>query len=118
MIRFYLFLTFLSFSFVELHAQRFWEWQRPKPQGEMLNDVVHAGAGEIWAVGDRGTVLHSFDEGKTWLHEMYGQTDNLQDVHALDTLTAEAVGDNGTFIRTTDGGYSWNTGNTGTYQGL
>ena len=47
-------------------GQKNWYWQNPLPQGNALYGVDSPGAGEVWAVGDPGVILHSTDDGAVW----------------------------------------------------
>jgi len=68
--------------------------------------VMREGAG--WAVGQKGTYLHSAD-GKAW--EDWSERINtrfwLMDMSFPDRLHGWAVGSRGTIIKTEDGGTSW-----------
>ncbi len=61
----------------------------------------------IYAVGERGTVAYSDDEGDSFDLGDSNVDEDLYDVSAISESKAIAVGENGTLIRTTDGGESW-----------
>lgn len=78
----------------------------------------HAEAVSVWAVGDRGTIIHSDDMGTTWTVQDSGTTDDLKDVHFVDANTGWAVGRSGTILHTTDGGVNWTPQTSGTASAL
>ncbi len=65
----------------------------------------------VWASGQRGTVIHSLDGGKTWT------TDTIPGASKLDLRSIEgtsdrvahamSIADSGRIFRTTDGGRTW-----------
>ncbi len=62
-----------------------WCWVEPRPQGSFLHDLSSARTGEMWAVGDSGTVLRGSAEGTTpvaWTLVDVGLTANLTAVSA------------------------------------
>jgi photosystem II stability/assembly factor-like uncharacterized protein len=60
-----------------------------------------------WACGRWGTVLHTEDGGKSWVHQGSGTDYTLTSITFTDTQNGWAVGDGGTIIHTEDGGKSW-----------
>ncbi|MBI2365182.1 MAG: hypothetical protein HYV01_09295, partial [Deltaproteobacteria bacterium] len=60
-----------------------------------------------WAVGSRGTVLHTDDGGETWTNRAIDADIILNDVRFLDARQGWAVGEFGRIYRTRDGGLSW-----------
>ena len=60
-------------------------------------------------VGSDGWILHSSDNGLTWIRQNSGVTDGsyLFGTIFLDSLTGYATGDNGIILKTTNGGLSW-----------
>lgn len=78
-----------------------------------LLDLVVAGK-RLVAVGERGHVLLSDDEGKTWRQAKTVPTrTTLTCVHATDASTLWAAGHGGMILRSADGGERWSivTGN-------
>jgi hypothetical protein len=66
------------------------------------------------AVGERGTILRSTDEGSTWSGQTSGTTNNLTGIACLSPSTCVAVGDSPilrstTILRSTDGGNTWSS---------
>jgi photosystem II stability/assembly factor-like uncharacterized protein len=84
-----------------------WTWQHPTPQGNTLSRVRFSGEGAGYAVGEFGTIMVTYDGGLSWDLQYEGVTDNLQDVHVWNAVTATIVGDNGMILGTTDGGTVW-----------
>ena len=60
---------------------------------------------DVWAVGNAGTVFHSFDGGVTWSTSTEGSS-TLRSVYTMGS-NVWIVGDNGTYYRTSDGGTTW-----------
>ncbi len=60
-----------------------------------------------WAVGERGTILHTTDGGQTWEVQNSGVSTVLFDVEFSDSLHGVAVGDSNVVLITTDGGATW-----------
>jgi photosystem II stability/assembly factor-like uncharacterized protein len=94
-----------------------WFWRSPQPQGVMLGAVCAQG-GQLWAVGQAGTILHSSDDGATWQSQSSGVTAELSAVCFGDALHGWAVGGQDTgslgqsptsqvILRTVDGGATW-----------
>jgi photosystem II stability/assembly factor-like uncharacterized protein len=69
---------------------------------------VHSSNGvDVWAVGNSGSVFHSFDRGATWSSSTRG-TGTLRAVFTLGS-NVWMVGDNGVCYSSTDGGTTWDT---------
>ena len=75
-------------------------------------------AGLVWAVGDNGTIIKSYDNGSTWTIIPTSTPYNLNKVVFIDSLDGWAFGDHGTILRTIDGGESWGTETSGTVADL
>ena len=75
-----------------------WVWQNPLPQGNPLYGVAAVNAQTVWAVGEVGTILRTFNSGVTWTSQSSGTTANLLAVAAADAQTAWAVGEEGTIL--------------------
>ena len=67
-----------------------------------LQSVQFAADGKRgWAVGDRGAILFTQNDGETWQSETSGTTNSLQSVQcAADGKRAWTVGDGGTILVT------------------
>lgn len=89
---------------------------KPAPLGEWvavpglpardLYDVFFVDEGFGWAVGDRGTILHSRDGGITWTVQPSGTQERLEAVFFVDRSQGWTVGVR-TILHTTDGGQTW-----------
>src|SRR5690606_18871837 len=78
-----------------------------------LNDVAYAGQSNVWAVGDRGVLLHSTDGGEHWEQRPLGTTIPLDSFSFVDGERGWIVGGDATLyghrkravvLRTIDGG--------------
>ncbi|MGE5514838.1 MAG: WD40/YVTN/BNR-like repeat-containing protein [Bacteroidota bacterium] len=77
-----------------------------RPDSVIVQDIARAEKALV-AVGERGTVLRSEDEGKTW---SVAPTDVTRTLTAVAFATPDlgiAVGHGGTLIHSQDGGRSW-----------
>ena len=72
----------------------------------LLLDLAWAGK-RIFAVGERGHILHSADAGKSWTQVPVPTSSNLTAVYFADEKNGWAVGHAETIVRTQDGGESW-----------
>ncbi len=80
---------------------------RPGVLRSVLLDLVSAGT-RLVAVGERGHVLLSDDQGKTWRQAKGVPTrTTLTCVHATDARTLWAAGHGGVILRSGDGGETW-----------
>lgn len=76
--------------------------------GEDLNGVRYGMSDvmSVWAVGMKGTILHSTNGGVTWVAQNSNTTEDLYDVF-FDGTIGFAVGSNGTIMRSFNGGELW-----------
>lgn len=74
-------------------------------KGLML-DVVHAG-NRLIAVGDRGHILYSNDQGATWTQAKVPTRQLLTSVFFVDEQHGWAVGHDAQILASTDGGLTW-----------
>lgn len=72
----------------------------------LLLDVVRAGD-RLIAVGDRGHILYSDDEGQQWLQARVPTQQLLTAVHFVDDRHGWAVGHDALILATRDGGATW-----------
>jgi len=79
----------------------------PLASRSLLLDVTRAGQ-RLVAVGDRGHVLLSDDEGATWRQVVVPTRAMLTGVSFGDAKHGWAVGHDGVILATTDGGQTWN----------
>lgn len=77
-----------------------------KPGNVALHDLTETG-GKLVAVGERGTILFSADQGRTWEATFGPTTRTLLSVAFLDQRNGVAVGHGGTILRSEDGGLVW-----------
>jgi photosystem II stability/assembly factor-like uncharacterized protein len=71
-----------------------------------LTSVAQAG-GRLVSVGERGTVLLSDDEGKSWSSHQSGVMDTLTAVSFQNDTQGFALGHGGNILKSVDGGKSW-----------
>lgn len=91
-----------------------WCWQNPIPTGATVRAITALSPLNVWAVGDSGTVLETYDGGVTWQakflgREANGTVPNLYAVKATDQNNAFVLGGDGTIRSTTSAGGSWVT---------
>jgi photosystem II stability/assembly factor-like uncharacterized protein len=103
------------FPFLASAAPLDWEWLWPKPTAATLLDVAVGLTDEkkevVLAVGAKGTILSSLDQGETWEPRTSNTKANLFDVAFIDQgkgyFLPFAVGDNGTILRGSYDGKTW-----------
>ncbi len=78
----------------------------PLAAKSLLLDLAWAGP-RVFAVGERGHVLHSDDAGKTWTQVQVPGSANLTAVYFADAQNGWAVGHAETILRTRNGGEDW-----------
>ncbi len=89
-----------------------WFWQMPQPSTN-LNDVAFPGAGQVWAVGTGGLILHSADAGATWADQPSGTDADLWSLSFTSVQQGWACGGQataaapGVILATTNGGATW-----------
>jgi hypothetical protein len=74
-----------------------WCWEHPLPQGNDLLAVFGTGPGDVWAVGDEGTILHW--DGRTFGPAASGTLERLTGVWAASPSEAWISGTVGSFLR-------------------
>jgi len=91
------------------------DWQDPlqtpamattKAHKNLLLDITNAGD-RLVAVGERGHVIASDDDGFSWLQAKVPVISTLTAVYFVDENTGWAVGHDGVVIKSVDGGLSW-----------
>ena len=60
-----------------------------------------------WVVGEKGTILHTYDRGLTWIRQESNTTEELNAIFFIDLKHGWCTGNKGTLLQTTDGGESW-----------
>ncbi|MEB0046010.1 MULTISPECIES: WD40/YVTN/BNR-like repeat-containing protein [unclassified Pseudomonas] len=73
----------------------------------LMLDVVHAGK-RLVAVGDRGHILYSDDQGTTWTQAKVPSRQLLTAVFFVDEKHGWAVGHDAQILASEDGGVTWN----------
>ncbi len=77
-----------------------------KASSSLLLDVARAGD-RLVAVGDRGHVLYSDDEGRNWTQAKVPTRQMLTAIYFIDASHGWAVGHDALILATRDGGQSW-----------
>ncbi|RMF14013.1 MAG: photosystem I reaction center subunit IV [Gammaproteobacteria bacterium] len=77
-----------------------------KATSTLLTDVARAGS-RLVAVGQRGHVVYSDDQGKTWVQAKVPVSVLLTSVYFVDGRLGWATGHGGLILHTTDGGETW-----------
>jgi photosystem II stability/assembly factor-like uncharacterized protein len=77
-----------------------------KATKSLILDVVHAGT-RLVAVGDRGHILYSDDQGKTWTQAKVPTRQLLTAVYFVDDKHGWAVGHDAQILASADGGLTW-----------
>jgi photosystem II stability/assembly factor-like uncharacterized protein len=106
-------IVFANILFTQTNNEG-WFWQYPKPQGNTLRDIYVFDSLKAIAVGDLGTIIKTYDGGKSWdvQHHAGGTDIDLYSVHFTDTLNGWACGgidytDKNVLLKTNDGGKKW-----------
>jgi len=68
--------------------------------------ITRSGA-RLFAGGERGLILYSDDQGKTWVQASVPVRVTLTSIHFADATHGWAVGNGGAILRTDDGGVRW-----------
>ena len=87
-------------------AQPVFAIQTPKAAKGLMIDVVHAGS-RLVAVGDRGHILYSDDQGSTWTQAKVPTRQLLTAVFFVDDKHGWAVGHDAQILASVDGGATW-----------
>ncbi|BBP82009.1 hypothetical protein TUM18999_17480 [Pseudomonas tohonis] len=80
--------------------------ESPKAASSLLLDIAHAGK-RLVAVGDRGHILYSDDDGKTWTQAKVPTRQMLTAVYFVDDKKGWAVGHDAQILASEDGGATW-----------
>jgi photosystem II stability/assembly factor-like uncharacterized protein len=80
--------------------------ESPKAAKGLMIDVVHAGK-RLVAVGDRGHILYSDDQGSTWTQAKVPTRQLLTAVYFVDDQHGWAVGHDAQILSSSDGGATW-----------
>ncbi|MFQ5873458.1 MAG: YCF48-related protein, partial [Dehalococcoidia bacterium] len=74
---------------------------------ESLSDIVFVDLDHGWAVGNKGTILHTNNGGVSWTPQITNDQNHLAAVAFTDSGLGMAVGNKGTILRTGNGGQTW-----------
>ena len=85
------------------------EEARLAPRSLLLDGAATPGGERLVVVGERGHILHSDDEGRSWTQARVPTRALLTAVHMHDASLGWAAGHDATILRTRDGGESWET---------
>lgn len=77
-----------------------------KASKSLMLDVVHAGK-RLVAVGDRGHILYSDDQGATWTQAKVPTRQLLTSVYFVDDKHGWAIGHDAQILASEDGGVTW-----------
>lgn len=81
-------------------------FQSPLARNSVLTAIARAGA-RLVAVGERGHILYSDDEGANWRQAQAPVSTTLTNIFFADARSGWATGHGGVILATTDGGATW-----------
>lgn len=86
-----------------------WCWANPLPSGNSLSKIWGSSPGDLWAVGDAGTLIHGqgADGQLRWSMASSGTTASLSDLWGSDVSDVWAVGTAGTILHWD--GHAWSS---------
>ncbi|PXX64870.1 Uncharacterized protein SAMN05660489_03507 [Pseudomonas sp. LAMO17WK12:I10] len=87
-------------------ADTVYSTESAKASKGLMLDVVHAGS-RLVAVGDRGHILYSDDQGQTWTQAKVPTRQLLTAVYFVDAKHGWAVGHDAQVLASEDGGLTW-----------
>jgi len=87
-------------------ADTVYSTESAKASKGLMLDVVHAGS-RLVAVGDRGHILYSDDQGQTWTQAKVPTRQLLTAVYFVDAQHGWAVGHDAQVLASEDGGLTW-----------
>ena len=87
-------------------ADTVYSTESTKASKGLMLDVVHAGS-RLVAVGDRGHILYSDDQGQTWTQAKVPTRQLLTAVYFVDAQHGWAVGHDAQVLASEDGGLTW-----------
>ncbi|HKS12274.1 MAG TPA: YCF48-related protein [Pseudomonas sp.] len=97
--------TWTSASVAAVAADQY-SVESAKASQSLMLDAVHAGS-RLVVVGDRGHILFSDDQGKTWTQARVPTRQLLTAVFFIDDKRGWAVGHDAQILATSDGGATW-----------
>src|SRR2546422_11724983 len=81
-----------------------WCWSNPLPQGNHLRSAWGSASNDVWAVGDRGTILHW--DGGEWSASASGTENYLYSVWGSASNDVWVVDERGTILHWDSTGWS------------
>ena len=107
-----LLVVLLIFLYIPINAQPGWNWLKPLPQGNHLNDIHVFDTNTAIIAGDYGTFMKTSNGGDTWEIQscILNIEKPIQALDFIDSNTGWAVGgdwDEGFVLKTVDRGDSW-----------
>ncbi|MBK7869017.1 MAG: hypothetical protein IPJ75_19585 [Ignavibacteriales bacterium] len=101
--------TILLFLFsITTYSQDNWTWLNPKPMGyTFYGSAVIPSSSTLIAVGTKGVIAKTTDNGSSWILIRTDSTSILNSVHFPTSTVGYACGTNSTLLKTTNGGESW-----------
>lgn len=80
--------------------------ESPKAKKSLLTDIAQAGS-RLVAIGERGHILYSDDQGASWTQAKVPSVNLLTSVYFADDKNGWAVGHDALILASTDGGQTW-----------
>lgn len=106
-----LFFFLLSFAFFLQACTGPGQFEAGEDTGERfsedLNAVHFVDGREGWAVGTRGSLLHTVNGGASWDRQETGSSRDFMDLFFVDRNNGWIVGEGGIILRTLSAGLSW-----------
>jgi len=95
------------YLYVQLYAQ--WSWLNPKPQGNILNQVLRLNNGNVISIGGYGTILLSTNNGVNWIvsHRVHDTSSVLTAIYRVNDNLIFAASHESRILRSTNSGYNW-----------
>ncbi|MDI6765969.1 MAG: YCF48-related protein [Bacteroidota bacterium] len=100
-----------------------WQDRASTVTGQKLRSISFSDLNNGLVVGDRGTLLHTTNGGKTWTRRLQGTLFEsagvlFSSVHFIDNFVGTVVGGGGVILRTMDGGLNWTVQTSGVTHSL
>jgi len=108
--------VYTAMMLIGLNSASHAQWQDPletpametlKAHDELLLDITLTGD-RLVAVGARGHIIYSDDDGYTWVQASVPVINTLTAVYFVDQTTGWAIGHDAVVLRTDDSGVTWN----------
>jgi len=112
-----LFVIFFSFIITNLcFAQHGWFWQNPQPTSNPIVKTKYLNSNFAIGVGDFGSVIKTTNGGNVWVSLNNFTSNNLKNLHIIDSLIIYVVGTEGSAFKTINSGQNWSKLNLGSTQ--